>query len=179
MDIQHTTSGPYTGRVSAQPALEPAIGFARRADALAIAEMSRDLIEHGLGWSWTPERVRRTIGQLDANAIVARTGPEADRPVGFALMRYGDTDAHLLLLAVRPSVGRRGVGAALVGWLEATARVAGLERIVLETRSSNGAARSFYRRLGFETGQVVPGYYGGRETSVRMVKALQGFGPPS
>jgi hypothetical protein len=35
------------------------IRFATRADALAIAEMSRDLIEHGLEWSWTKERVRR------------------------------------------------------------------------------------------------------------------------
>ena len=33
------------------------IRFATRADALGIAEMSRDFIEHGLGWSWTRERI--------------------------------------------------------------------------------------------------------------------------
>ena len=164
--------------MSAQPALEPAIGFARREDATAIAEMSRDLIERGLGWSWTPERVLRTLAQPDTNAIVARPdGPGP--PAGFAIMRYGETEGHLLLLAVQPALGRRGVGAALVGWLEATACVAGLERIVLETRATNGAARTFYRRLGFETGQVLPRYYGGKETSVRMVKRLQVFGPAS
>jgi hypothetical protein len=35
------------------------IRFANRSDALAIAEMSRDLIEKGLGWSWTKERMTR------------------------------------------------------------------------------------------------------------------------
>ena len=31
-------------------------------------------------------------------------------------------------------------------------------------------ARAFYFRLGYAQAQLLPGYYGGRETSVRMVK---------
>lgn len=156
----------------ARPGLDLAIGFARREDALAIAEMSRDLIESGLGWSWTKDRVLRSLRHRETNAIVARPEADVGQPAAFAIMRYGETEAHLLLLAVRPSFGRRGVGTKLVGWLEDCARIAGLERIVLETRSTNGAARAFYRRLGFAPSQVLPGYYGGRETSVRMVKSL-------
>ena len=145
------------------------VRFATRADALAIAEMSRDLVEVGLGWSWTKERVMRSLRHLDTNAIVAVRA--ADR-AGFAIMKYGDEEAHLVLLAVTPAHGRRGVGSAMVDWLEASARIAGIARITLEARAGNAAARSFYERLGYAQTQLLPGYYSGRETSVRMVKHL-------
>jgi len=57
-------------------------------------------------------------------------------------------------------------------WLERCAEVAGIGRISLEARASNEAARAFYRRHGYAQAQLLPGYYGGRETSVRMVKAF-------
>ncbi|MEO8836778.1 MAG: GNAT family N-acetyltransferase [Caldimonas sp.] len=145
------------------------IRFAARADALGIAEMSRDFIEHGLGWSWTRERILRNLRHRDTNAIVAVR--DADR-AGFAIMKYGDEEAHLLLLAVKPAHRRCGVGSAMLAWLERSAEVAGVGRIALEARASNDAARAFYRRLGYAQAQVLPGYYGGRETSVRMVKAF-------
>jgi ribosomal protein S18 acetylase RimI-like enzyme len=145
------------------------IRFATREDALCIAEMSRDHIEHGLGWSWTRERILRNLRHRDTNAIVAvRGGGRA----GFAIMKYGDEEAHLLLLAIDPGHRRCGVGSALVAWLERSARVAGISRIALETRAGNEAARAFYRHLGYAQAQLLPGYYGGRETSVRMTKAL-------
>jgi ribosomal protein S18 acetylase RimI-like enzyme len=145
------------------------IRFAMREDALGIAEMSRDFIEYGLGWSWTRERILRNLRHRDTNAIVAVR--EADR-AGFALMKYGDEEAHLLLLAVKPSHRRCGVGRTLVDWLEASAQVAGVTRITLEARASNDGARAFYRSLGYAQAQLLPGYYGGRETSVRMVKSF-------
>ena len=146
-----------------------AVRFARRSDALTIAEMSRDLVEQGLGWSWTRERILRSLRHPDTNAIVAsRNGERA----GFAIMRYGDDEAHLLLLAVQPGHRREGIGATLVDWLERSARVAGIARVTLEARAGNTVARSFYARLGYAQAQVLPGYYGGRETSVRMVKVL-------
>ena len=69
-----------------------AIRFATRADALAVAEMSRDLIETGLGWSWTKERVMRSLRHPDTNAIVA---VRAAHRVGFGIMKYGEEEAHL------------------------------------------------------------------------------------
>jgi ribosomal-protein-alanine N-acetyltransferase len=145
------------------------IRFANRADALIIAEMSRDLIEVGLGWSWTRPRVLRSLRHPDTNAIVAIC--DAYR-AGFAIMKYGDEEAHLMLLAVSPEHERCGIGSALVEWLEASARVAGIARVTLEARAANEIARSFYRRLGYAVTQTLPGYYGGRETSVRMIKHL-------
>ena len=143
--------------------------LADRADAPAIARLSRDRIEQGLGWSWTAPRVLRSILDAQTNVVVAR---EAAQMLGFGIMKYRDDDAHLLLLAVRSTSCRRGVGAALVAWLERSASVAGIGQVVLEARSSNDAARAFYWRLGYREMQTLPGYYQGHEAGVRLAKDL-------
>lgn len=143
--------------------------LATRGDAVQIAAMSRDLIERGLGWSWTPRRVQRSIADAQTNVVVALEGP---RLVGFGIMRYHDDEAHLLLLAVQANERRRGVGAALVTWLEKAALVSGVGQIYLESRLSNLPARAFYRHLGYREVQTVPGYYQGVEPGVRMAKDL-------
>ncbi len=144
--------------------------LAHRGDAQAIATLSRDLIERGLGWSWTARRVMRSIADTDTNVLVALDG--VGRLQGFAVMRYGDDDAHLLLLAVQQAQGRRGIGSTLMGWLEAAALVAGVRRVFLEAREANGPARAFYHRLGYREIELLPGYYQGREDSVRLLKEL-------
>lgn len=146
------------------------IQLATRGDALAIARMSRDLIEHGLGWSWTAPRVLRSIDDAETNVVVVREA--AGGLAAFGLMKYQEDAAHLLLLAVQPAQQRQGLGRALVGWLEACARVAGLARIHLEAREGNAAARAFYARLGYREVQQVAGYYSGREASVWLVRQL-------
>ena len=146
------------------------IRLAAPGHAPAIARLSRDLIEHGLGWSWTPQRVLQSIGDAQTNVAVALDSSGA--LLGFGLMKYRDDDAHLLLLAVQPEYGRRGIGTALVAWLEKVALTAGVGKVCLEARVTNAAARAFYARLGYIEAQVVPGYYQGREASVRMSKDL-------
>lgn len=151
-------------------AIPAPVRFARRNDAPEIARMSRDLIEHGLGWSWTPRRVLRSIADRASNVVVA-PGPLGGI-AGFGIMKYHDDEAHLLLLAVDPSWRRRGVGAALVEWLEASAQVAGIGLVRLEARAGNLSARAFYAHLGYREMQQVPGYYSGVESSVRMARDL-------
>ena len=46
--------------------------LAAQTDALGIARMSRDLIETGLGWSWTATRVLRSIRDPETLVLVAR-----------------------------------------------------------------------------------------------------------
>ncbi|MGH8488515.1 MAG: hypothetical protein ACREXS_06540 [Gammaproteobacteria bacterium] len=58
--------------------------------------MSRDLVEVGVGWSWTPERVRRSIQCPDTVVLRAHDGP---RMRGFAIMEFLEEEAHLSLLA--------------------------------------------------------------------------------
>jgi ribosomal-protein-alanine acetyltransferase len=143
--------------------------LARRADAPAIANMSRVLIEYGLQWRWTAKRVEASIRADNVNVLVARSH---DRMVGFAIMRYGDDDAHLDLLAVTPAYRRLGVGRQLLEWLEKCAVVAGIFRIALEVRASNQEAQLFYKRMGYRPLTRLPGYYQGTEAALRMSRDL-------
>jgi ribosomal protein S18 acetylase RimI-like enzyme len=143
--------------------------LARSEDAEEIAVMSRDCIEAGLSWSWTPARVRRAIMSRDSSAVVAR---RESRIAAFAIMYFGDDVAHLNLLAVSAGQRRQGLGRRLLQWLSATALESGVFRIDLELRASNEGARSFYECLGFQALNVVQGYYQGREPALRMSKRL-------
>jgi ribosomal-protein-alanine N-acetyltransferase len=148
----------------------PRIRLAAIDDAPDIAQLSRHAIEHGLAWSWTPRRVQHCLRDNATNVVVAR---ERGALAGFGIMKYGDDDAHLLLLAVAPALRRRGVGTVLLQWLDRTARVAGLRAIRLELRTANDVARAFYRRHGFEETGQMSGYYQGLEDATRMVKPLR------
>lgn len=147
------------------------IELARLPDASAIAVMSRDYIERGLGWSWTVSRVRHSIRNQATNVIVAHER-EQGAISGFAIMSYRDERAHLLLLAVRPRRRRHGIGRALIAWLDETAYVAGIGAIELEVRANNLDARLFYRHFGFVERETLSGYYGGVEAAVRMERNL-------
>lgn len=138
-------------------------------DAVGIAGLSRNAIERGLPWRWTPRRVAKSIADGSSNVVVVR---QSGNLAGFAIMEYKDEEAHLVLLAVHPDQRRRGIGAALVSWLEATARTAGIGLIRLETRAQNAEAIAFYRALGFQQLELRKGYYLGLENGVCMAKDL-------
>lgn len=144
------------------------LASARDADSIAV--LSRDLIEAGLGWSWTPARVRRAIDAADANVLVAKT---ATNVVGFAIMRYLWFSAHLDLLAVTSAHQRRGLGRRLLHWLEETATTAGAVYVFAEARALRPGVLTFYERLGYQAIERLPGYYRGQEEAVRLAKSLR------
>jgi ribosomal-protein-alanine N-acetyltransferase len=145
--------------------------LANFADAQSIALMSRELIETGLGgWSWEPKRVARAIQAKDTVVVVATA---RDHLNGFAIMNFGDEQAHLSLLAVAASHQRCGIGRQLIAWLEESALIAGIHTFNLELRANNFAARDFYRALGFTEAAYIPGYYRGVETALRMSRDIR------
>ena len=145
------------------------IQLAKPSDALRIAEMSRDLIESGLGWSWTPSRVARAINGKHSNVILTLDG---NKLTGFAIMKYLNEEACLHLFAVHPNYRRKGIGTRMLKWLEETALISGNGVVYLETRLTNQEGREFYKSLGYKVIQHVPGYYRGRETAVYMAHDL-------
>ena len=162
------------------------IRLAEPRDAQPIALMSRDFIESGLGWKYDASRVMRAIRDRETLAVVAcdaRSGAAAARAAinGFAIMEFGDERAHLVLLAVRPSHRRTGIGQRMLEWLLESARCAGIASIHLELRAANEAARRFYRAMGFYETVLVPGYYrsgeGRKEGALRMLRVLRTPGP--
>jgi ribosomal protein S18 acetylase RimI-like enzyme len=160
------------------------IRLAEPRDAQAIALMSRDFVEAGLGWKYDAARVLRAIRDRETLAVVAcdsTKGAGAGAITAFAIMELGDERAHLVLLAVRPSHRRLGIGQRLLDWLLESARTAGMASVHLELRSTNDSARRFYRATGFYETVLVPGYYRGgegrKEGALRMLRVLRAPGP--
>jgi ribosomal-protein-alanine N-acetyltransferase len=158
------------GRIGPVSSQDITLQLACRGDASAIASMSRDLIEAGLGWQYRGERIRQLIDDPETVTLVARDG---ERVIGFAVMSFGEERAHLVLLAVRPACQRRGIARRLAQWLIQSATTAGIATIHVELRAQNAAANAFYRALGFAETLRLPGYYRGRETAVRMMRMLR------
>ncbi len=146
--------------------------LARSDDARAMAAMSRDLIEAGLGWRYSPARIAALRRDADTVALVARDA--AGAVVGFAIMQFGDERAHLVLLCVRPREQRQGIGRRLLEWLLTSCRVAGIAAVELELRADNERAAAFYRALGFAETAIVPGYYAATVAARRMARRLGG-----
>ncbi len=146
------------------------ISLASVDDAYNVATMSREIIEHGLQWSWTPERIGRCILSPDINVVTAKNDGEL---IGFGLMFYGNSKAHLNLLGVDADWRSRGVGHGLLEWLEKCAITAGLECCQLELRESNRMARNFYTAHGYTEIERVRGYYQQQENAIRMSRSLQ------
>lgn len=145
------------------------IRLAGQRDALQIAEMSRTMIEVGLGWSWTPARIMRGLQHPDINVAVACH----DRRIsGFGIAVYRSDEAHIPLFAVAGECRRAGVGTALMRWIERTVLDAGIGVIHLEARAANTGARAFYRALGYREVCTEAAMYGGVEAGVRLVRHL-------
>lgn len=167
--------------------------LAKKADLAKIAEFSRDYIEHGLGWSWTPERVRKSYLCRNTNIVVA-CGRLQEQPrdayrniilnkhqnkyqnkhqgeeeiLGFGIMNYGATEANLNLLAVVPQYRRMGIATDIVLWLEKCALIAGVDVVFLQCRTINTPAQQFYQKLGYRKLRSLPKYYSHKESAVLM-----------
>lgn len=152
-----------------KPAIDITFRAAHPSEARTIASLSRLHIEYGLAWRWRPAKVRRQIRDPETMVLVASgDGVTA----GFAIMRFGDDLAHLFLLAVRPEYRRRGIGTAMMRWLEKSCRTAGIRQVRLEVRASNLSARRFYGRLGYRFVGQIAGYYDGKEAAVILARSL-------
>ena len=146
------------------------IEFATLSDAAEIGVMSKNDIEYGLGWKYTPARIGRLLKDSSRNVVVARAGPDL---AGFGIMAYYDAQANLDLLAVKPDFRRRGVGKQLVTWLEKVALTAGVFNVFVQVRAGNTGAVRFYQSLGYAALEQDKTYYSGVEAGIIMAKSLR------
>ena len=147
-----------------------AVRLATLNDVSDIAAMSRDYIEQGLAWRWRDAKIAKAIRDPQVNVAVVGN----ERAVtAFGIMSYSEEDAHLLLFAVRRSSQRKGVGSALLIWLEAVARAAGAQRIRVEARAENVSARCFYSEHGYHERLLKKAMYDEKVDGVRLEKWLR------
>lgn len=146
------------------------IEFAKLSDATEISIISKNDIEYGLGWKYTPERIARLIKDKTKNVIVVRTETEL---VGFGIMSYQEYQANLDLLGVKRNYRHMKIGTQIVQWLEKVAVTAGIFNIFVQVRASNTGAIGFYKNLGYSVFDEKKGYYRNIEAGILMVKNLR------
>jgi len=94
------------------------------------------------------------------------------RLLGYFVAMAGVDEMHLLNITVARAAQRQGHGRCMVARLVERCRLDGAQRLWLEVRLGNAAARAAYAQLGFREMGLRPGYYpaphGARETAVVM-----------
>jgi [ribosomal protein S18]-alanine N-acetyltransferase len=77
----------------------------------------------------------------------------------FLIARFSGAECELENLVVANQHRRRGLASQLLHALIATARERNLERVLLEVRESNQAARALYEQVGFQENGRRNAYY--------------------
>jgi ribosomal-protein-alanine N-acetyltransferase len=141
------------------------------ADLDAVSEIERAVHPH----PWTRGNFADSIEAgyhcWIAQAGQGNAGNRVGGVLGYCVVMVAAGEAHLLNLSVAPQWQRRGVGAELTRFCVKLARDYGAERIFLEVRPSNAAARLLYGRTGFSEVGVRRDYYpasSGREDAIVM-----------
>lgn len=139
------------------------IGFLLRESGVdSLDEMMATMgeaFDPAYGEAWTIGQCAGVFGLPGVWASFAQVDGEA---AGFALTRIVLDEAELLLLGVRPSMRRLGIGQALLSRSIEMARNRGAERMHLEVRSGNSAIR-LYATTGFSEIGRRSKYYRGQD----------------
>jgi ribosomal-protein-alanine N-acetyltransferase len=95
--------------------------------------------------------------------------------VGYCVVAVAANEAHLLNLTVAGAWQRMGLGSAMLQFAITLAKERAAQRIFLEVRVSNFAARALYARSGFREIGTRQDYYaahGGREDARVLERVL-------
>jgi len=154
--------------VSVEPRQLVEVRGMRARDVPAVLEIEQ--VSYGYPWS---ERIFRDCLRVGYRGWVA-TDLDS-RIVGYALLSVAVGEAHVLNLCVAPDARGHGVADRLLDALIGQAEYECAERVLLEVRPSNKAARRLYKRRGFQRIASRPGYYpspDGREDALLLELAL-------
>lgn len=134
---------------------------AGRADDLdAVMRIMSEAFPDRYGEAWTRSQCAGILPMTGVRLTLAIEGDS--EIVGFSLYRTIADDSELLLLAVSPRAQSRGVGRRLLEHFIEDAKKNGAERIHLEVRDGNEAAR-IYESAGFVQANRRRNYYQGRD----------------
>lgn len=137
----------------------PSLAPGTIADLEGVMEVMRDGFDPRFGEAWTAAQCAGLLPMPGVWLTVARDGADT---IGFALSRIVADEAELLLLAVRRSCQRRGIGSLLLSRFARDARSRGASRLHLEVREGNHAV-NMYLQAGYLLVGRRPNYYKGPE----------------
>lgn len=107
---------------------------------------------------WSRALFEEEIGRRFSDAIVV-VGDPGGTVAGYAICWTVGEESHLLNIAVRPDVRKKGIGRSLLRECIRRSVHAGGRRIILEVRPTNRDAIRLYEREGFRYLGIRKGYY--------------------
>ena len=141
------------------------IRAAKARDLRGIIEIERLAFDS----PWSLDSFERELSLPFSRLIVAEKDAGAPRRlVGFLCRWLVADECHILNVAVHPEMRRAGIANQLMNDALAEARTRNAKVVTLEVRRSNVAARSLYRKLGFEEQRLRRNYYGAGEDAIVM-----------
>jgi ribosomal protein S18 acetylase RimI-like enzyme len=145
-------------RVTAERA-SCAIRKATEADAESIVAIIREIaserIHTAIASPWSVEKQREYILSLSSREAIHVAEIERQVLIGYQTLELWaptlDSMSHVGQIGtfLRPEWRRRGIGRVLFEHTVDFARMRGFSKFVIQVRSSNTAAQSFYQQLGF------------------------------
>ena len=109
--------------------------------------------------AWTRELFLGELAEVSNSRDVAVAVIDTE-VVGYASFRYVGKQGDVNTVAVSSGHQGKGIGTALMDWLESQAALRNVREVFLEVRSDNEAAMKMYASRGYERIDVRRNYYG-------------------
>lgn len=121
-------------------------------DAKQIAELEKNIFAD----AWSEKGIGDTMNQSQAFITVAE---EAGEIAGYCIIYYALDEAEIARIATGEKWRRRGVARQLLDYTCECCRERNVERLLLDVRESNKAARAFYDDYGFGVDGIRKNFY--------------------
>ncbi|MDY2658249.1 MAG: tRNA (adenosine(37)-N6)-threonylcarbamoyltransferase complex dimerization subunit type 1 TsaB [[Ruminococcus] gnavus] len=121
-------------------------------DSAAVAEMEQQIFSD----SWSEKSVMGTVQQKQSVCFAAE---KAGHLLGYLLAYHAADEAEIARIAVQKEARRQGAAGKLMQALEHYCEEHKIEKLLLDVRESNEAARSFYTENGFVEDGIRQGFY--------------------
>lgn len=139
------------------------------ADIPAVATLERRAFTE----PWSEDAFAEELALDNRSYVVA----EVDGKVlGYGGVMSLEEEAHIMTVAVDPVATRRKIGTRVMLMLVEQALERGARHLTLEVRISNDPALGLYRKLGFVSVGLRPGYY--RDEDALVMWAIDADEPP-
>ena len=121
-------------------------------DSAAVAEMEQQIFSD----PWSEKSVLETVQQKQSVCFAAE---KAGHLLGYLLAYHAADEAEIARIAVQKEARRQGAAGKLMQALEQYCEEHKMEKLLLDVRESNEAARSFYTKNGFVEDGIRQGFY--------------------
>ena len=121
-------------------------------DSAAVAEMEQQIFSD----PWSEKSVMETVQQKQSVCFAAE---KAGHILGYLLVYHAADEAEIARIAVQKEARRQGAAGKLMQALEHYCEEHKMEKLLLDVRKSNEAARSFYTKNGFVEDGIRQGFY--------------------